>query len=41
MAVFADGRITLYNSDIWAMNAVQVDRNITGDGTQNSNDDKL
>lgn len=41
MAVFADGRITIYNRDIWAMNAVQVDRNITGDGTQNSNDDKL
>ena len=41
MDVYADGRITIYSPDVWAINAVQVDRNITGDGTQNSNDDKL
>lgn len=41
MYVYADGRITIYDPDVWAINAVQVDRNITGDGTQNSNDDKL
>lgn len=41
MAVYADGKIKINSNDVWAVNAVQVDRNITGDGTSNSNDDKL
>lgn len=41
MAVFADGKIKINEYDIWAINAVQVDRNITGDGTKNEDDNKL
>lgn len=41
MSVRADGRITVNSNDIWAIHAIQVDRNITGDGTSNDNDNKL
>ena len=41
MAVYADGKIKINSNDTWAINAVQVDRNITGDGTKNEDDNKL
>ena len=41
MAVYADGKIKINENDTWAINAIQVDRNITGDGTSNDNDNKL
>lgn len=41
MGVYADGRIQIDSNDTWALNAVNVTRNITGDGTSNDNDDKL
>ena len=41
MAVYADGKIEISSSDEWATNAINVNRNVTGDGTSNDNDDKL
>lgn len=41
MGVYADGRIQIDNRDTWAINAVNVNRNVTGDGTSNENDDTL
>lgn len=41
IGVYADGRIKIDSNDTWASNAVQVNRNITGDGTSNDNDDTL
>ena len=41
MAVYADGRIEISPNDVWATNAINVNRNVTGDGVSNDTDDKL
>lgn len=41
MGVYADGRIRIDAGDTWATNAINVNRNVTGDGVSNDTDDKL
>lgn len=41
MGIYADGRIEIDANDEWATNAINVNRNVTGDGISNDTDDKL
>jgi prepilin-type N-terminal cleavage/methylation domain-containing protein len=38
MKIYGNGKVDIVSNDTWALNAVKVDRNITGNGNSNSDD---